>query len=74
MEPAEWSDGTAYTVLTGNALGYAFGVDQQWSGPVVWTVTADGWFTSWTAPVPTATLLGWAEAGDRHFTAGAGGA
>ena len=70
-DPSVWADGTAYTVLTGNTLGYGFGPDTQWSGPIVWTTTADGWFTMWTAPVATDTLLGWARGADASFS-GAG--
>jgi hypothetical protein len=69
-DPRLWADGTAYTVATGDQMGYAFGPDQQWSGPVVWTVTADGWFTSWTAPVSADRLLAWAQAADASFDAG----
>lgn len=73
-DPQQWADGTAYTVATGDAFGYAFGPGQQWSGPVVWTVTPDGWFTSWTAPVSVDRLLGWARAADDSFTGAGGGA
>jgi hypothetical protein len=66
--PQAWPDGTAYTVATGDAVGYAFGKDEQWAGPVVWTVTADGWLTLWTAPVNPGRLLGWARAADASFT------
>jgi hypothetical protein len=68
--PQAWPDGTAYTVATGDAVGYAFGKDEHWAGPVVWTVTPDGWLTSWTAPVSPDRLLGWARAADAHSTAG----
>ena len=64
--PKQWADGTAYTVASGDAMGYAFGRDEQWSGPVVWTVTPDGWLTSWTAPVSADRLLGWAQTADEH--------
>ena len=68
--PRTWSDGTAYTVASGHAMGYAFSKDEQWSGPVVWTVTTDGWLTSWTAPVAADQLLSWAQTADEHYTAG----
>ena len=68
--PRTWADGTAYTVATGQAMGYAFSRDEQWSGPVVWTVTPDGWLTSWTAPVTSDRLLGWAQTADEHYTGG----
>lgn len=68
--PQEWPDGTAYTVATGTVMGYAFGADERWSGPVVWTVTPDGWLTSWTAPVPAQQLLAWAHAAEEHDAAG----
>jgi len=63
-DPQTWSDGSAYTTITGQGWGYAFGRGTEWSGPFVWTVTPDGWFTSWTAPVTTEKLLGWAQAAD----------
>ena len=66
-DPQTWADGTAYTVVTGQAWGYGMDERTQWSGPFVWTATADGWFTVWTAPVSTDRLLGWAEAADAHF-------
>ena len=66
--PDTWPDGSAYTVLSGDALGYSFGAGEQWSGPVAWTVTPDGWFTSWTAPVSTGRLLDWAQVADAHFS------
>jgi hypothetical protein len=68
--PETWDDATAFTVLTGDAMGYALDRDTQWSGPIVWTVTADGWLTTWTAPVSTERLLGWAQAADARFIAG----
>jgi hypothetical protein len=55
-------------VLTGDLMGYGVGEGAQWNGPLVWTVTADGWLTIWTAPVPSDRLLGWAQAADAHFT------
>ncbi|MDQ1703664.1 MAG: hypothetical protein QOF18_30 [Frankiaceae bacterium] len=67
--PRSWSDGSAYTVLTGDALGYSTGAGEAWSGPYVWTVTPDGWFTAWTAPVTVDTLTGWAQAADVSFVA-----
>jgi hypothetical protein len=67
--PRTWTDGSAYTALTGDALGYSTGAG-AWNGPFVWTATSEGWFTSWTAPVSTERLLGWAQAADAHFTAG----
>jgi hypothetical protein len=69
-DPGTWQDGSAYTVVTGSAWGYGFGVNDQWNGPFVWTATSDGWFTLWTAPVDADTLLGWAQAADAHFTGG----
>jgi hypothetical protein len=68
--PQTWPDGTAYTVATGDAVGYAFGPDEQWTGPIVWTVTPDGWLTWWTAPVTPDRLLGWAHVAADHFAAG----
>jgi hypothetical protein len=72
-DPATWDDGTAYTVATGNAMGYAVeqgqSPDSAWSGPVIWTVTPDGWFTSWTAPVSVDRLTRWAQESDAHFAA-----
>lgn len=69
-QPEVWSDGTAYTVLTGTASGYGFGGGTQWSGPFVWTVTPDGWFTTWTAPVSVDKLLSWAQSADGSFVGG----
>lgn len=69
-DPQTWSDGTAYSVITGSGWGYGFDSDTQWAGPFVWTATGDGWFTTWTAPVAVDRLLGWAEAADAHFVAG----
>ena len=68
--PRTWADGTAYTVASGETMGYAFGPGQQWSGPVVWTVTPEGWLTSWTAPVGSDRLLSWAQTADEHYTRG----
>jgi hypothetical protein len=67
-DPLTWPSGTAYSVVTGQALGYGFGEGTEWSGPIVWTATPDGWFTSWTAPVDTDRLVGWAQAADANFT------
>jgi hypothetical protein len=68
-DPQSWPDDTAYSVATGTTFGYGFGGDTQWHGPFVLTATKDGWFTSWTAPVPVNQLLAWARAGDASFTA-----
>jgi hypothetical protein len=68
-DPQTWDDGTAYTIVTGQAWGYGLDEQTQWDGPFVWTVTSDGWFTMWTAPVSRDRLLGWAQAADAHFTA-----
>ena len=69
-DPATWADGTAYTVVTGNMFGYGFGAGTEWNGPTVWTVTPDGWFTMWTAPVSVDKLLSWARSADDAFAAG----
>ena len=76
-DPETWSTGTAYTVETGNVEGTGVSADpshdlsaQEWHGPFVITVTGDGWFTRWTAPVSVDRLLGWAQAGDAHFVGG----
>jgi hypothetical protein len=71
-DPATWDDGTAYTVITGSLWGYGLDAQTHWQGPFVWTVTPDGWFTYWTAPVGAHRLLGWARAGDKTFTVGGG--
>jgi hypothetical protein len=68
-DPRTWADGSAYTVVTGRAWGYGFDEQTQWSGPFVWTVTADGWFTIWTAPVSSDRLLSWAQTADASFVA-----
>ena len=69
-DPAAWADGTAYTVVTGTLFGYGFGAGTEWNGPTVWTVTPDGWFTMWTAPVSVDKLLSWARSADDSFAAG----
>jgi hypothetical protein len=70
-EPEQLSTGSAMTALTGDRMGYSFGGGgDQWTGPIVWVVTPDGWFTSWTAPVSVGVLRGWAAAGDLQFSAG----
>lgn len=69
-DPVTWEDGTAYTVLTGDLFGYGFGAGTEWNGPTVWTVTPDGWFTMWTAPVSVDKLLSWARSADGSFAAG----
>jgi len=69
-DPQTWADGTAYTIVTGQAFGYGLDRQTQWSGPFVWTVTPDGWFTMWTAPVASDTLLGWAQSADASFVGG----
>jgi hypothetical protein len=68
--PQTWPTGTAYTIATGEAFGYAFGIDEHWAGPIVWAVTPDGWLTWWTAPVPADRLLGWAQAYDSNTATG----
>lgn len=68
-DPRTWSTGTAYSIVTGNVMGMGVPSEGGWMGPFVWTATADGWFTSWTAPVPSERLLGWAQAADAHFVA-----
>ena len=72
-DPQTWADGTAYSVITGSSWGYSLpraeGGD-NWAGPYVYTATANGWFTAWTAPVSTDRLLGWAQAADAHFAGG----
>ncbi len=68
--PRTWADGTAYTVVTGMGFGYGFDAQTQWNGPFVWTVTPDGWFTSWTAPVDPQRLVDWAHSADAAFTSG----
>jgi hypothetical protein len=70
-DPTTWSTGTAYEVATGNVWGYGVTDDEGhgrgWHGPFVLAATADGWLTTWTAPVSTDRLLGWARAADAHF-------
>jgi hypothetical protein len=69
-DPQSWPDGTAYSVITGSSWGYSLPASEGgdfWSGPYIYTATADGWFTSWTAPVSAAKLLGWAQAADARF-------
>jgi hypothetical protein len=72
-DPALWSDGTAYTVVTGTSEGYGLPESeggQSWTGPWVIFVTPDGLRTRVTAPVDTATLLTWARAIDAQRTNG----
>lgn len=72
-QPQTWSDGTAYSVITGSSWGYSLPASEggdNWSGPWVYTATGDGWFTAWSAPVATNRLLGWAQAADAAFVAG----
>ena len=69
-DPQTWPSGSAYSVVTGNVMGMGVPSEGGWNGPFVYVVTADGWFTRWTAPVPVERLLGWAQAADAHFTAG----
>jgi len=69
-DPEIWPTGTAYSVVTGNVMGMGVQSEGGWNGPFVYAVTADGWFTRWTAPVTVERLLGWARASDEHFTAG----
>jgi hypothetical protein len=71
--PQTWADKTAYSVITGTSWGYSFPASEggdYWAGPYVYTATAEGWLTAWTAPVSADKLLGWAQASDAHFIGG----
>jgi hypothetical protein len=69
--PRRLATGSAVAVLSGGADGYS-ALGRTWSGPFVWTVTPDGWFTAWTAPVPVGEVLRWAVRSDQRFVASGG--